>query len=494
MTRTPRKPAWWAALIPFGALVAAIVCVIRFFGSDSLSGASQVALLFAAAVVVTISMAVYHTPWKVLEEAVAENIRSIGTALLILFLIGGISGTWMVSGIVPTLIYYGMQVITPRIFLFAACIICALVSVMTGSSWTTIATIGVALIGIGTAEGYSTGWTAGAIISGAYFGDKISPLSDTTVMASSSAGTKLFEHIRYMLFTTVPSIVIALVVFLVVSLTHESSLAAEESTIAAGLQSTFRITPWVLLVPVATGILIARKVPAIITLTCAILMAAVAALIFQPGLIWSIAQDAQPAAFGGHLHFPEAFRGTMISIYSSTGIDTGNEALNSLVETRGMNGMMSTVFLIICSVTFGGCLIGSGMMQSLTEALMKFIKGRTSLVGATVGTGIFANMITGDQYISIILTCSLFGKLYKSRGYEARLLSRSTEDSATITSVLIPWNSCGMTQSTVLKVPTLDYLPYCVFNYISPLMSILVAAIGWKIFRKEPEQALPADQ
>ena len=477
------KPSWKVSLIPFIFLIAVLVLVIKVFGSDALAGGSQVALLMASGVVVAISMIFYKIPWKEFEEGIVDNIRAVGSSILILLLIGAVAGSWMVSGVVPTMIYYGMKVIFPSIFLFATCAICALISIMTGSSWTTIATVGVALIGIGTAQGYEPGWIAGAIISGAYFGDKVSPLSDTTVLASSSAGTPLFTHIRFMMITTVPSFVITMLVFLVVSIMHETPSQIETADFSHGLLSTYNISPWLLLVPVFTGLLISRKVPAILTLFVASVIAGIFALIFQPHILGAVAMDSLPDR-SMPLSFLDGFKGLFVSYYGSTAIETGNAALNDLVSTRGMSGMMNTIFLIIAAVTFGGTLVGSGMLQSITEMLTRYIKRRVTMVSSTVGTGIFANMITGDQYLSIILTSSLYKKLYEERGYEPQLLSRSVEDSSTVVSVLIPWNSCGMTQATVLKVSTLHYLPYCIFNLISPLMSILIASIGYKIARK----------
>ena len=477
------QPTWWVSLIPFVFLVAALSVVIYVFGSDALSGASQVALMFAAGVTVVLAMVLYKIPWKKFEEAILDNITSVGTSIVILLLIGAVAGSWMVSGVVPTMIYYGMKVIFPEIFLFASCAISALIAVMTGSSWTTIATIGVALVGIGTAQGYEPGWIAGAIISGAYFGDKVSPLSDTTVLASSSAGTPLFTHIRFMMVTTVPSFAISLTIFLIVSLMHGDSAAMQAADFSNDLKDTFNITPWLLLVPIVTALLIIRKVSAIATLFIAAVVAGVFALIFQPHIIGAIASGTTPDP-AASLSFLDGFKGLCITYYGSTAIDTGNAALNDLVSTRGMTGMLNTIFLIIAASTFGGTLVGSGMLQSLTDALVRFVRRRVAMVTATVGTGIFANMITGDQYLSILLTSSLYKKLYQERGYETKLLSRSVEDSATVVSVLIPWNSCGMTQATVLKVATLEYLPYCFFNIISPLMSIFIAAIGYKIVRK----------
>ncbi len=477
------KPSSWVSLIPFLVLIATLVLVIKIFGADALEGGSQVSLLFATGVVVAISMVFYRIPWRDFEDAILDNIRSVGSAVIILLLIGAVAGSWMVSGVVPTMIYYGMKVIFPSIFLFATCLICALISIMTGSSWTTIATVGVALVGIGTAQGYEPGWIAGAIISGAYFGDKVSPLSDTTVLASSSSGTPLFTHIKFMMVTTVPSFLIAMIVFLVVSLCHEVPSSVMTADFTADLTSTYNISPWLMLVPVLTGVLIARKVPAIVTLFVASLLAGVAAFFFQPQVIGAIASGSAPDP-SQSLSFLDGFKGVFISYYGATAIDTGNLVLNDLVSTRGMTGMLNTIFLIISAVTFGGALVGSGMLQSLTELLTRYIKRRVTMVSATVGTGIFSNMITGDQYLSIILTSSLYKKLYEERGYETKLLSRSVEDSATVVSVLIPWNSCGMTQATVLKISTLTYLPYCIFNLVSPLMSIIIAMIGYKIARK----------
>ena len=463
---------WLIALIPLATLIALQVVVIREFGADALDGASQTALLFAAAVAVAMGMIFYKVPWSSIDSAIGQNIKTMGPAILILFLIGAVSGSWMMSGVVPTMIYYGMQIVSPKVFLFVACLVCALVSLVTGSSWTTVATIGIALMGIGTAHGYEVGWTAGAIISGAYFGDKISPLSDTTVLASSVGEVPLFKHIRYMLITTVPSFTIALVIFLVASLCHTAGGALQTEVFADGLQRVFVISPWLLIVPVVTGVLIALRMPAAIVLFLSALTAGVTMLIAQPDIVAQIGEG-------------NSFRGLMLTYCSSTSIDTGNEVLTSLVQTRGMRGMLSTVFLIFCAAAFGGALTGAGMIQSITSALAKGISGRRSLVSTTVATGLFANMATGDQYLSIVLTGNIYKKLYKEKGFEGRLLSRSTEYSATVTSVLVPWNTCGMTQSLVLKVPTIEYLPYCFFNIVSPLMSIFIAMLGYKIFRTQ---------
>ncbi len=473
MDSTKKIPSPLVSLLPIALLAGMLFATISTFGSDALSGGSQISLLVTTSCCVLIGMAFYRIPWKDFELAITNNIAGVATALLILLIIGALSGIWMVSGVVPTLIYYGMQIIHPDFFLASTCLICALVSVMTGSSWTTIATIGIALMGIGKAQGFHEGWIAGAIISGAYFGDKVSPLSDTTILASSVTDTPLFTHIRYMMITTVPSLLIAVILFTVMGLTHDGGSTAQEmNAFAATLEGKFNITPWLLLVPVVTGILIARKVPSVVTLAISTVLACVAALIFQPDLLREVAGE------GGGL-----FKGTMMTCYGSTSLQTGNPILTELVATRGMAGMMNTVWLILCAMCFGGAMTAGGMLGSITSVCVRFIKNRVSTVASTVFSGLFLNIATADQYISIILLGNMFGDIYKRQGYESRLLSRTTEDAVTVTSVLIPWNTCGLTQATILSVPTLTYLPFCFFNLISPLMSILVAATGYKIVK-----------
>lgn len=469
-----RMPSPFISFLPIALLMGLLYFTISNFGSDSLSGGSQISLLLTSAFCVFLGMAFYRTPWKDFEHAIVNNISGVSTALIILLIIGALSGIWMISGVVPTLIYYGIKIIHPDFFLASSCIICILVSVMTGSSWTTIATIGIALMGIGKAQGFDEGIIAGAIISGAYFGDKISPLSETTILASSVTETPLFTHIRYMMITTIPSIVITLILFCILGFTSADYNPEQMATFSAGLAARFNITPWLLIVPIITGILIARKVPSIITLTISTMLAAIAALIFQPEILSELADNGK------------MLKGLMTACYGSTNLTTPNESLTELVATRGMAGMINTVWLILCAMCFGGAMTAGGMLGSITSVFVRFVRNRLTLVSSTVFSGLFLNVATADQYISIILTGSMFGNVYKKEGYESRLLSRSTEDAVTVTSVLIPWNSCGMTQATVLNVPTLVYLPYCFFNIISPMMSILVAAIGYKIFKIKP--------
>ena len=469
------------SLIPILILVTLLALNISIFGSDAILGASQVALLFSAGVAIWLAMWLFKVPWQDFEETIKSNIGDVTTAIVILFLIGAISGTWTVSGIVPTFIYYGVKIISPKVFLLTACIICALVSVTIGSSWTTIATIGVALLGIGKALGFSDGMIAGAIISGAYFGDKISPLSDTTVLASSMSKVPMFDHIRYLMYTTVPSIVITLVIFTNLGFSHSGSDSSLINEYTSVLDSKFNITPWLLIVPALTAVMIARRMPALIVLALSTATAAIAAVIFQPDIIREI--GASIAGDGSNAKI--LFTGTIESIYNSVSIETGNPEVNQLVASKGMLGMLNTVYLIICAMCFGAALKASGMLRHLASMILPLTKRRTSLVTSTVVTGTALNGIVSDQYLAIILTSSLFKDVYEKEGYENRLLSRSVEDSATVTSPLYPWSSCGMTQATILSVPTLAYLPYCFFNLISPLMSITVAAIGYKIIKKD---------
>ena len=477
-----RKPARdiWISLIPILTLVALLSLSISIFGSDAILGASQVVLLFSAGICIWLSMWLFKTPWKAFEDAIKSNIGDVTTAIVILFLIGAISGTWTMSGIVPMFVYYGVQIISPRFFLLTACVICAIVSLLIGSSWTTIATIGIALLGIGRAEGFSDAMTAGAIISGAYFGDKISPLSDTTVLASSISGVPLFTHIRNMMKTTVPSITITLVIFTVLGLSHAQGSASLSQEYTLALGNTFRITPWLLIVPVLTGIMIARKMPALIVLGLSTLLAAGAAILFQPDMIHGIGAKIVDGSRAKVL-----FTGIIETIYNSVSVDTGHAEVNALVASRGMTGMLNTVYLIICAMVFGGCMKASGMLCHLAGLLTPLSRTRGGIVSSTVVTGTLLNGIVSDQYLSIILTTNIFKDTYAQRGHEAKLLSRSVEDSATVTSPLFPWSSCGMTQATILSVPTLVYLPFCFFNIISPLMSILVALVGHKVSRME---------
>ncbi len=494
MPLTPR-PHPLVAAIPVVVLIGFLAVVITLFGSDSLSGGSQIALLMGMAVCVCISMAFYRVSWRTFEQQITKTLGGVSITLLILLCVGMLAGSWMISGIVPTLIYYGVQIMSPKFFLVSACVICALVSLLSGSSWTTIATIGVALLGIGHALDVSEAWTAGAIISGAYFGDKMSPLSDTTILASSATNTDLFVHIRYMMLTTIPTFLITLVIFFFAGLGNGDGAELQISHYTEGLSRTFNISLWTLLVPLLTGVLIARRVPSLIVLFTSSVMAGIVALILQPHILTEIAVSGQQttdhglqtAVSGSAADISSLIRGLAITYYGATAVDTGDASLNELVSTGGMAGMLNTIWLILCAMCFGAAMVASRMIESLTQVIVRFVRNRASLVSSTVGTGIFLNITTGDQFISIVLNADIYKEVYRQQGFESRLLSRTTEDAATVTSVLIPWNTCGMTQATVLGVPTLTYLPYCFFNLISPLMSIFIATIGWRIYQHKEE-------
>ena len=472
-----KLPSPLLSLVPIIILVIMLAITIYLFGSDALGGGSQVCLLAASGVCVLIGMGGYKRKWKEFENAISENIHGVASALIILLIIGALSGAWMISGVVPTLIYYGIQIIHPSFFLVSTCAICAIVSVMTGSSWTTIATIGIALLGIGEAQGFDPGWIAGAIISGAYFGDKVSPLSDTTVLASSVTGTPIFSHIRYLMYTTVPSMVLTLIIFTIAGLSHEAADTGHIGEFTQALDSKFHISGWLMIVPIATAIMIAKKVPSIITLFISTGLATLFAILFQPTLLAEVAGDAGSQLF-------TLIKGGMAILFGSTSLETGNTAINELIATRGMGGMMDTIWLILCAMCFGGTMTAGGMLESITRVFTRFAKTRVGMVSSTVASGLFLNITTADQYISIILTGNMFREIYEKNGYEGKLLGRTTEDAVTVTSPLIPWNTCGMTQATILNVPTMTYLPYSFFNLISPLMSIFIAATGYTIVRK----------
>lgn len=468
-----KRPSVFLSILPLIVLVIMLTFTIRSFGSDSLEGASQITLLSVSALCVLIGMVFLHVPWASFEKAITKNVASVASALTILLFIGSLSGAWMVSGVVPTLISYGIQLIHPDIFLASACVICALVSLMTGSSWTTIATIGIALMGIGRAQGFSDGWIAGAIISGAYFGDKISPLSETTVLASGSMGVPLFRHIRYMLITTIPSLTIALILFTIGGIVCTTNDSQNIMSFTAALEQRFYITPWLLAVPVLTGVMIARRWPPLITLFLSTLTAIIFGLIFQTDVFRDID--------------PSLFKAAMKSVYGSTSVADDIPVLTELVSTRGMAGMMDTIWLIICAMCFGGAMSAGGMVGGITRLFVHLVKGRTTMVASTACTGMMMNLAVADQYLCILLTGNMFKDIYDRQGYERCLLSRTTEDAVTVTSVLVPWNTCGMTQATVLGVATFTYLPYCFFNILSPLMSIFIASIGYKIVRHKPD-------
>ena len=468
-------PSLGWSLVPITALLLTIVGVIIVKDADAAQAIGPYILLGAALLTVAIAIAVYRCPLTRLWMGLRKSASQILPAIPILVFIATVSATWMMSGVVPALIDYGLQLLSPQLFLFLACAICSAISVISGSSWTTIATIGVALMGIGQVLGFSGGWIAGAIISGAYFGDKMSPLSDTTVLASSSCGVDLFAHIRYMFVTTIPSMTIALIVYFIVGQLTPTAVLSHSIEITEHLHASFNITPWVLLIPLITCVLILLRLKTVFTLALSTLLGLAGMFVFQPQVV---------TALGGDSSLSSDISVAMGVLFTETSIDTGSDMLNSLVSTGGVEGMLSTIYLVLCSMIFGGMMIGSGMIATITRSFTRRLHSIGSIVGATVGSGLFFNACTADQYLSLILGGNVYKNIYKRNGLNPRLLSRSLEDSISVTSVLIPWNSCGVTQSTVLGVATIVYLPYCLFNWLSPLMTLLVAWLCNRYFRK----------
>ena len=469
MNRTP----YIVALFPIIFLIILLSINVYLYGDDSLGGANQLALLLAGAVAGIIGIK-SGSNWKTIIEGISNSIKSVTPSIIILLLIGSLAGTWLISGIVPAMIYYGLQILNPEIFLFATAIITAIVSLATESSWSTIATIGIALLGIGQALGLGVGIIGGAIISGAYFGDKMSPLSDTTNLAPAMAGTDLFTHIKYMMYTTIPSFIITLILFLVLGFQSNVSSAQNIDELLSVLSSSFNITPWLFLVPVMVILLIIKKVPAIPSLLIGTLLGGAFAIIFQPNIILEITESNQ-------MNFSNAYKAVINSMSTETNISTPNEDLNSLLSTGGMYGMLNTIWLIICAMIFGGIMEVTGLLKRISEPIINLAKTNGSLVATTAGTCIFFNITASDQYISIVVPGRMFIDSYKEKGLAPENLSRTLEDSGTVTSVLIPWNTCGATQSAVLGVATFAYLPYCFFNLISPIMTITYAYLGIKI-------------
>lgn len=485
MQGNTRDPKVFDALIPLVFLIILLVINIQVFGTDGLSGSSQIVLILSAVVAALVAVFRLGYRWETLQDGIVKSISSAMSSILILFLIGALAGTWLLSGIVPAMIYYGLQVLSPGIFLVAACVVCGVVSVATGSSWTTVATVGVALLGIGKALGFEEGIIAGAIISGAYFGDKMSPLSDTTNLAPAMAGTDLFTHIRYMAKTTIPSITIALILFIVIGLNYETSGSVDDvKAISTVILEKFNITGWLFIVPIVVLVMIVKKVPAVPALLAGALLGGVFALIFQPGIISLIAAEGGSFAYQG-------FKAVMMALYGEIRIVTSNDVVNELLATRGMAGMLNTIWLIICAMVFGGIMEESGMLRVLAEAMIRKVHSVGSLIATTAATCVFFNITTSDQYLAILVPGRMYADVYKKRGLKPENLSRTLEDSATVTSVLVPWNTCGATQASVLGVATLVYAPYCFFNIISPIMTILYGyfKIGIAYYDKEEQLA-----
>lgn len=467
-----KSPSFALSALPIVTLLVSLTAIVAFVGADAISDLSPWVLLGSAILAIALSALTRTLCRRGLTVGFRRSARQILPAVPMLVFIAMVSTTWMLSGVVPTLIDFGMRIIDPTFFLVTACAVCAVISVLTGSSWSTIATIGVAFMGIGTVMGFHPGWVAGAIISGAYFGDKVSPLSDTTVVASSTCGVDLFDHIRYLMLTAIPAMGLALLTFLVAGLCIDASPAESAGEMLGLINATFNITPWTLVIPAITLTLIALRVPTLLTLFISSMLGLAGIFVFQPGITAMLAGGDSAAEYIGMI--------TRL-LWTETTFDTGHATFDSLVATGGITGMIPTIVLVLCAMTFGTAMIGTGMLGVLTHRITSRLRGRFAIVGTTVGGGLFINGCTADQYLSLIIGGNMFRNAYRRVGLEPRLLSRTLEDSVSVTSVLIPWNSCGVTQSTVLGVSTLTYLPFCVFNYLSPIMSLLMAFTGFKI-------------
>lgn len=473
-----KKPGLLLSLAPILFLVAGLSLNVFFFSDNSSYGPNQIALFFAAMLAALVGFFKLKIPYKELENKALSSITDSMQAIVILLIVGMLIGLWILSGVVPAMIFYGIQLINPSFFLPVCLVLCAIVSLSTGSSWTTAGTVGIALIGIGKTIGVSEAMVAGAVISGSYFGDKLSPLSDTTNLAPAMAGTDLFTHIRHMTYTTVPAILIAFIGFTILGFTQASSQITNGSVEAVlkTIDSTFNISPILFTLPVIVFILVKRKVPAIAALTIGSLLGAVYALIFQTPLMETLSTK-------GH------FYRTLVEIaYQGFKIDSGNEMIDSLFNRGGMESMLNTVWLIITAMFFGGMLEATGMLKTIADWMISFVKSVGSLVATTVCSALFLNVTTSDQYISIVVTGRMFKDAYKKLGLAPQNLSRAVEDGATVTSVLVPWNSCGAYFSAVLGVGTLSYLPFAFFNILSPVISIFIGYMGYTMIKTDRQK------
>ena len=463
----------WEALIPVIVLVILLSFNVSVFGDDALSGSNQFILLMGGAVAAIVGFMNKVSYERMIEE-VANNIKSTTEAILILLFVGALAGTWLISGVIPSMIFYGLKILNPTIFLPATVVICSIISIATGSSWTTSATVGIALIGIGQAIGIPLGMVAGAVLSGAYFGDKMSPLSDTTNLAPAMAGGELFTHIRYMAFTTIPTITVTIIVFIIIGLTLEPTGVADTKTLLAAMEQQFYISPILFLVPAVVIFLIIRKTKPLIALLAGTLLGGVFAVVFQPDVVAAIAGTES-------LTFISAYLGVMKAITVDVAVETDNALLNDLFSSGGMAGMLGTIWLILCAMVFGGIMDAIGALARISRSLLDMAQSTFSLFASTVASCLALNVTASDQYLAIVVPGKMFAKAYEDRGLAPENLSRTLEDAGTVTSVLVPWNTCGAYQSGVLGVSVADYFVYAIFNYLSPFMTLIFAGFQIKI-------------
>lgn len=461
------------ALIPLVFLIILLSVNVFFFKDDALGGSNQFVLLLGGAVAGLVGY-FNKVKFSTMIDKVSDNIRSTTGAILILLMVGALAGSWLISGVIPSMIYYGLLILKPSFFLPATVVICAIISIATGSSWTTSATVGIALIGIGQAMGVSTAMVAGAVLSGAYFGDKMSPLSDTTNLASAMAETDLFTHIRYMMITTVPSITVTLVVFIILSFSISTTGAGDVSTILEGITEKFYVSPVLFLVPLAVILMIVKKTKPLLALLSGSLLGILFAVIFQPEIVLLASGE-------DILNFKSYYMGSMNALTSDVNIESSIPALSELFSTGGMKGMMGTVLLIICAMAFGGIMEAIGALARISQALLSLAKSVFGLFLSTVASCLALNISASDQYLAIVVPGKMFKNAYTEKNLAPENLSRTLEDSGTVTSVLVPWNTCGAYQSSVLGVSVFDYFIYAIFNYLSPIMTLAFALLSIKI-------------
>ena len=461
------------SLFPIILLIMFLSFNVYVYGDDAMGGSNQFILLVGAAA--GIALGIYKGfKFSNMMNQVAENLKSVTGAIVILLFVGALSGTWLISGIIPSMIYYGLKILHPSIFLPACLVICAIISIATGSSWTTSATVGIALIGISKAIGIPVEMSAGAIISGAYFGDKLSPLSDTTNLAPAISGSDLFTHIKYLTITTIPTITISLLIFIILNFYMVSSGPTDNTVLLEAISQTFNITPLIFIVPLIVIILIIKKTPPIIALFTGTIMGAIFALIFQQDILIQLSNS-------NTLTFEGAYSAIVNSITIDTNIESGNSELNDLFKSGGMIGMMNTIWLVISAMVFGGVMESIGALKTITTSLLNLGKSTFSLFASTAGSCLAINLTTSDQYLAIVIPGKMFEKAFKEKNLAPENLSRTLEDTGTVTSVLIPWNSCGAYQSGVLGVSVLDYFFYAIFNWLSFFMTLIVAGLNYKI-------------
>lgn len=464
----------WEALIPVLVVIALLSINIFFAGGELLGAYSNHYILVFGGLVAAVVGFFNKTSIGTMIQEVMGNLKSVLVPIFILMLVGALAGTWLISGIIPSMIYYGLKILSPEIFLPATVIIASIISLATGSSWTTSATVGIALIGIGDAIGIPRGMIAGAVLSGAYFGDKMSPLSDTTNLAPAMAGTDLFTHIRYMLYTTIPSIIITLIIFAILSLFTDFSGDTDVSQLLTSLSTDFNIRPILFLVPLVVVLLIVKKTHPLIALTVGVLLAAIFAVIFQPEIVTQVAEASQ-------LNFSSGLDGITKAIFTETSVNSDNEVLSDLLSSKGMIGMLWTILLIISAMIFGGVMDGIGALSRISRALLSMATSVFGLFASTVASALALNVTASDQYLAIVVPGKMFSKAYEDKNLAPENLSRTLEDAGTVTSVLIPWNTCGAYQSSVLGVSVAEYFVFAIFNWLSPIMTLIVAGLSIKI-------------